>query len=62
LRTGFPAVRIIERHRLRPDAWWPGWLTPVGVVWETWRSMGWTLAAAWLIWIWALALRRRRRE
>ncbi|HEU4682493.1 MAG TPA: hypothetical protein VFS51_12135 [Gemmatimonadales bacterium] len=56
LGTGFSAVRIIERHRLRPDSWWPMWLTPVGVVWETWRSMGWTLAASWLVWIWVLAM------
>ncbi len=61
LRTGFPAVRVIERHRLRPDDWWPMWLTPVGVVWETWRSMGWALTAAWLAWIWAWALRPRLR-
>lgn len=61
LRTGFPAVRIVERHRLRPDAWWPTWLTPAGVVWETWRSMGWALSGAWMIWIWAIALGRRRR-
>lgn len=52
LRTGFGAVRIIERHRLRPDSWWPRWLTPVGVVWETWRGMGWILTLAWLLWIW----------
>ena len=62
LRTGFPAVRIIERHRLRPDAWWPTWLTPLGVVWETWRSMGWALSVAWIIWIWVIALRPRRRS
>jgi len=62
LRTGFPAVRIIERHRLRPDAWWPGWLTPLGVVWETWRGMGWALSAAWILWIWAIALGPRRRR
>jgi hypothetical protein len=62
LRTGFPAVRIIERHRLRPDDWWPVWLTPVGVVWETWRSMGWGLTAAWLAWIWVWAIRPRRRR
>jgi hypothetical protein len=62
LRTGFPAVSIIERHRLRPDSWWPTWLTLVGVVWETWRSMGWALTVAWIIWIWALALRPRRRR
>jgi hypothetical protein len=52
LRTGFGAVHIIERHRLRPDSAWPMWLTPVGVVWETWRAMGWILTLAWLLWIW----------
>ncbi|MGH7509877.1 MAG: PHP domain-containing protein [Gemmatimonadales bacterium] len=63
LQTGFPAVRVIERHRLRPDAWWPVWLTPAGVVWETWRSMGMGLAGSWLVWIWAAgwALGRNRR-
>jgi hypothetical protein len=61
LRNGFSAVRIVERHRLRPDDWWPMWLTPVGVVWETWRSMGWGLTAVWLAWIWVLALRPRLR-
>jgi hypothetical protein len=55
LQDGFRAVRIIERHRLPPDAWWPMWLTPIGVVWETWRSMGWPLTASWLVWIWGLA-------
>jgi hypothetical protein len=55
LADGFSAVRVIERHRLRPEAWWPMWLTPVGVVWETWRSMGWALTGAWLVWIWAWA-------
>jgi hypothetical protein len=53
LRLGFPAVTVVERHRLRPDDWWPSWLTPVGVVWETWRGMGWTVTGAWLMWIWA---------
>jgi hypothetical protein len=62
LRTGFSAVRIVERHRLRPEDWWPLWLTPVGVVWETWRSMGWALTAGWLTWIWAWALRPRLRK
>jgi hypothetical protein len=52
LRNGFQAVQVIERHRLRPEAWWPMALTPIGVVWETWRSMGWSLAASWLLWIW----------
>jgi hypothetical protein len=64
LRDGFEAVRVIERHRLRPEAWWPMALTPIGVVWETWRGMGWALTASWLLWIWllwALAERRRRR-
>jgi hypothetical protein len=54
LQGGFSAVTVVERHRLRPDDWWPGWLTPIGVVWETWRSMGWAMTGAWLMWIWAL--------
>jgi hypothetical protein len=54
LGQGFPAVRVVERHRLRPDDWWPKWLTPVGVVWETWRGMGWALTAAWLLVVWGL--------
>jgi hypothetical protein len=56
LRLGFPAVRIVERHRLRADDPWPMWLTPVGVLWETWRSMGWPLTISWigwtLLWMW----------
>jgi hypothetical protein len=63
LRNGFEAVRVIERHRLRPEAWWPLALTPVGMVWATWRSMGWPLTASWILWIWllwGLAHRRRR--
>jgi hypothetical protein len=56
LQDGFAAASVIERHRLRPDDWWPFWLTPVGVVWESWRSMGWELTAAWLVWIWLPAL------
>jgi hypothetical protein len=60
LREGFPAVRVIERHRLRSDSAWPLWLTPIGVVWETWRAMGWGLAASWLMWIWITWSVRRR--
>jgi hypothetical protein len=58
LGTGFGAVQVIERRRLRPDDWWPMWLTPVGLVWETWRSMGWSLTAAWIAWILVLWLMR----
>jgi hypothetical protein len=62
LRLGFPAVRIVERHRLRAESGWPVWLTPVGVLWETWRGMSWPVAASWLAWIWAWwAIRRWRR-
>jgi hypothetical protein len=61
LGTGFPAVQVIERHRLRPDSWWPIWLSPVGMVWETWRSMGWALTISWLMWIWGIAAWRWRR-
>jgi len=61
LRRGFGSSRIVERHRLRADSGWPLLLTPAGVVWETWRAMGWMLTAAWLAWVWLLwaAVRRR---
>jgi len=54
LKGGFSAVTVVERHRLRPDDWWPSWLTPIAVLWETWRGMGWEMTLAWLAWIWAL--------
>ena len=60
LRTGFKAVRIVERHRVRPDDPWPALATPLAVVWETWRSMGWALTASWLVWVWAFALANGR--
>jgi len=60
LRSGFGSVRILERHRLRPDSAWPSWLTPLGVTWETWRSMSGALTLSWLAWTWGLALLRRR--
>jgi len=63
--AGFGAVQILERPRLRPDDWWPMWLTPVGTIWVLWRSMGWPLTLSWLAWLWgpvliAEAWRRRR--
>ncbi len=61
LRSGFPAVRVVERHRLRADAGWPMWLTPVGVLWETWRSMGWAQIASWIAWVWLGGFLLRRR-
>jgi hypothetical protein len=61
LGAGFPAVRVVERHRLRPDSVWPWFLTPIGVVWETWRSMGWLLTASWLAWVWGVWVARRGR-
>jgi hypothetical protein len=60
LRQGFPAVRVVERHRLRADSGWPEWLTPVGGLWETWRGMSWGLAASWVVWIWTIWSLRRR--
>ena len=61
LRAGFGSSRVIERRRLRADSAWPSWLTPVGVVWETWRGMNGALTVAWLAWIWLLWGVRRRR-
>lgn len=61
LRQGFGSSRVVERHRLRADSGWPVWLTPLGVLWETWRGMDGALTVAWLAWIWLLWAARRRR-
>ena len=63
MADGFESVRIVERHRLRLDSGWPVILTPLGVLWETWRSIGWTEILSWLVWIWGAraVLRLRRR-
>lgn len=62
LRRGYDATQVVARHRLTPDAWWPRWLTPVAVVWEGWRAMGWGQTAGWLLWIWGIALMAGRRR
>ena len=62
LRQGFSAVRIIERHRLRTEDPWPEWLTPIGVLWETWRSMGGAQTVSWIAWVWLAAFLLRRRS
>jgi hypothetical protein len=61
LRDGFGVTRIVERRRVRPDSAWPGWLTPVGVVWVAWRALTWPLALSWLAWTWLLWAGFRRR-
>jgi hypothetical protein len=61
LRRGFGSSHIVERHRLRPDSGWPRWLTPVGVLWETWRAMDWPLTGAWVLWVWLPWAASRRR-
>lgn len=60
--NGFSATTVVARHRLMPDAWWPAWLTPVGVIWEGWRSAGWLQLLGWLAWIWGMALVAGRRN
>ena len=62
LRTGFAATQIVERHHLRAESRWPLWLTPIGVVWEAWRSMGTVLLVTWLIWVWAAWAMTRARK
>lgn len=59
---GFSATTVVARHRLMPDAWWPHWLTPIGVIWEGWRSAGWMQLLAWLAWTWAIAFVAVRRN
>jgi len=61
LRSGFQAVQVVERHRLRPDDRWPMLLTPIAVLWEAWRSMGGALTLSWLGWILVWVAWRARR-
>jgi hypothetical protein len=49
---GTESVQIAERHHLRAESWWPWLLTPVGVVWESWRALTLLQAVSWLAWIW----------
>lgn len=62
LRTGFASNQIVERYHLRAESAWPRWLTPIGAIWEMWRSMSMPLLLSWLGWTWAIwAMRRARR-
>ena len=54
--SGTSAVQIAERHHLTREAWWPWILTPVGVVWESWRSSSVLQVVSWLIWIWLVGI------
>jgi hypothetical protein len=67
LGQGVASVQILERHRLRADSRWPLLLTPLGVVWETWRGMTLPVTLSWIAWIWIVGLgsaarERRRRD
>jgi hypothetical protein len=67
LDQGVGSVQVLERHRLPADSGWPSLLTPLGVVWETWRGMTGPVALSWLAWIWGIPLAlhargRRRRD
>jgi hypothetical protein len=62
LDQGIASVQILERHRLRADSAWPRLLTPVGLVWETWRGMTLPVTLSWLVWIWGIALALHARE
>ncbi|MDZ4673283.1 MAG: hypothetical protein SGI84_02450 [Gemmatimonadota bacterium] len=56
-KAGGPeAVRMVERTRLRPDHWLPGFLTPLGVLWLAWATLPLAGAVSWLAWIWAIAV------
>ncbi len=60
---GTEAVQIIERRHLRTDSGWPMVLTPLGVLWESWRSSNPFQVLSWLSWTWGVTmLLRRRRE
>ena len=62
LDQGVESVQVVERHRLRTDSAWPSLLTPLGVVWETWRGMTGPVTLSWLVWIWGIPLALHARE
>lgn len=55
-------IRIVERHHLTPESSWPRLLTPLGVLWEEWRSQGTLRMIGWLVWVWGLQWVLRRRK
>lgn len=59
---GTAAVQIAERHHLRRESWWPWILTPLAVIWESWRGLGVLQVISWVVWIWAAGLVRAYRR
>jgi hypothetical protein len=55
-------IRILERHHLTPESPWPRLLTPLGMLWEEWRSQGTIRMIGWLVWVWGLQWLVRRRK
>lgn len=53
---GIETVQIAERHHLHNDSRWPLVLTPVAMVWETWRSLTPLQTISWLVWIWFIGI------
>jgi hypothetical protein len=53
---GTGAVQIAERHHLRRESWWPWILTPIGVIWESWRGLSLLQVVSWVTWIWMVGL------
>ena len=53
---GTAAVQIVERHHLRMDDPWPWLLTPIAVLWETWRALAPLQVVSWIAWIWIIGL------
>lgn len=63
LRAGGTAtVQIAERHHLRRESGWPWILTPLGVIWESWRSLGVFQLMSWIGWTWVAGLVRAYRR
>jgi hypothetical protein len=56
LATPGDAVQIVERTHLTRESRWPMVLTPLGMLWVTWRTQGWDLTLSWLAWTWLIAL------
>lgn len=61
-RRGVGTIQIVERHHLEDDSRWPLILTPLAVIWESWRGFTLPQTISWLVWIWLVGILVQRRR
>jgi hypothetical protein len=59
---GVGTLQIVERHHLDDDSRWPLILTPLAVIWESWRGFTLPQTISWLVWIWLTGILVQRQR